>query len=250
MILSTNNKEALLKHNIELRTIAGRDCFVFLPKNYEKEDKSYPVVYFSGDLTTYSSLKEEEFLSELEYIIIGILSENRLDELTPWPSPSLHPKFPDFKGEGEEYLNFIETKLKPEVDTNYKTLGAPESTGLMGYSLGGLNSIYAAYRMEGFGCFASISGSLWYPGLVSFTETNSPRNPSAKIYMSSGDREGVGHKDIKKDAVAYTKKVYEILVSKLSTSSVTITWDEGGHHANTSTRYKNAFLWLNNNLKK
>lgn len=67
--------------------------------------------------------------------------------------------------------------------------------------------------------------------------------------MSSGDSEGVGHKDVKKDAVTFTKNIYDILVSDVTSSRVTISWDEGGHHANTHQRYKNALLWLSQNLK-
>ena len=238
-----------MKHNIELTTIAERQCFVFLPNNYENEDKSYPVVYLHGDEAIYSLLKEADFLSEVSYIIVGIISENRLNELTPWPSPSLHPKFPNFGGEGNEYLSFIETKLKPAVDEKYRTLTSSEATGIAGYSLGGLISLYAAYNTNSFGCVASMSGSFWYPEFVSYAKKHSICNRNGKIYMSSGDREGVGHKDIKKDAVTFTKNMYDILVSDLSSARVTITWDEGGHHDHTYDRYKNALLWLNDNLK-
>lgn len=234
---------------MELTTIAGRECFVFLPNNYENEEKSYPVVYLHGDKSVYSLLKDADFLSDLSFIIIGIISQKRLDELTPWPSTSLHPRFPDFGGEGDEYIKFIENKLKEEVDATYRTLTSPESTGITGYSLGGLISIYAAYHATSFGCFASMSGSFWYPEFVPYASKQSVRNREARFYMSSGESEGVGHNDIKKDAVTNTKKIYEILVADVSSSRVTITWDEGGHHANTYNRYKNALLWFNNNLK-
>lgn len=234
---------------MEFTTIAGRECFVFLPDNYENEETSYPVVYLHGDKSTCALLKEADFLSDLSYIIIGIMSKKRLDELTPWPSPSLNSKFPGFGGEGNAYIQFIETKLKPEVDLTYRTLASSQSTGITGYSLGGLISIYAAFHTTSFGCFASMSGSFWYPEFVPYVTKQSVRNREARFYMSSGDSEGVGHKDRKKDAVTYTKKVYELLVSDVTSSRVTINWDEGGHHANTHKRYKDALLWFNHNLK-
>jgi predicted alpha/beta superfamily hydrolase len=237
-----------LKHNLEYITIAGRQCFLFLPNNYEEDGKSYPVVYLHGETSTYSLLQEADFLSDISYIIIGILSENRLDELTPWPSTSLHPKFPDFGGVGDEYISFIENVLKPVVDLTYRTLTSPESTGIIGYSLGGLISIYAAFHTTSFGCFASMSGSFWYQGFVPYATNHSVINREAKFYMSSGDSEGVGSKDIKKDAVIYTKNIYDILVSELTSDRVTLTWDKGGHHNNTNERYKNALLWLNHSL--
>lgn len=239
----------VLKDNFELIEIEGRQCYVFLPKDYNNDEKSYPVVYINGDKSIHALLKEADFLSEISYIIVIVISENRLNELTPWPSYSLHPKFPDFGGNGDEYINFIETRLKPKVDLNYRTLPLPESTGIAGYSLGGLITIYAFYNATCFGCFASMSGSFWYPEFVSYATNKSSSNHEAKIYISSGDSEGVGHKDIKKDAVAYTKEIYNKLASDLTTDKVTIYWDEGGHHDNTYQRYKNALLWLNNNLK-
>ena len=238
-----------MKHNLERITIAGRQCFVFLPNNYKKDEASYPVAYIHGDEAVFSLLNDSDFLSELSFIIIGIFSENRLNELTPWPSPSLHPKFPDFGGGGNTYIEFIEGKLKPEVDKNYRTLTSAENTAIIGYSLGGLISLYTAYKSATFGCIASMSGSFWYPEFVPYAQENSIINRNTKIYMSSGDREGVGHKDIKKDAVSFTKKMYEILVSDLNDLNVTISWDEGGHHDNTSNRYKKALLWLNENLR-
>lgn len=250
MISFTKSKEFILKHNLKLNTIAGRQCFVFLPNNYENEDKSYPVAYLHGDEATYSLLKEADFLSDISFIIIGIISENRLSELTPWPSHSLHPKFPDFGGEGNRYINFIENKLKPEVDMRYRTLTSSESTGIVGYSLGGLISLYAAYNTTSFGFVASMSGSFWYPEFVPYAKKHSICNRDAKIYMSSGDSEGVGHKDIKQEAVMLTKRIYDILVSDLTALRITISWDEGGHHANTYNRYKNAILWLDGNFKK
>ena len=238
-----------MKHNFERKTIAGRQCFVFLPNSYTKDEVLYPVAYLHGDESVFQLLNELNILSELSFIIIGIFSEERLNELTPWPSPSLHPKFPDFGGNGNSYIEFIEGKLKPEVDKTYRTLTSSENTAIVGYSLGGLISLYAAYKSGMFGCIASMSGSFWYPEFVSFAQENSILNKNAKIYMSSGDREGVGHKDIKKDAVTFTKKVYDILVSDLDQFSVTMSWDEGGHHDNTSDRYKKALLWLDKNLR-
>ena len=234
--------------NIEFNTIAGRQCYVFLPSNYKNEDKAYPVVYMNGDEATYSLLKEVDYLSSLSYIMILIISEDRLNEMTPWPSPSLHIKFPDFGGRGDEYINYVEHKLKPMVDQTHRTLPSPESTGLIGYSLGGLITIYAAYHTNSFGCFASMSGSFWYPDFVYYTLTHQVLNRDANLYLSSGDREGVGHKDIKKDAVSCTNKIYDNLVNDLSKSRITINWDEGGHHSNGYERYKNALLWLNQTL--
>lgn len=235
-----------MSHKFKLITIADRECFVFLPKKYENEVKAYPVVYLHGDSETYKLLDESEIIIDLPYIIVGIFAKNRLDELTPWPSPALHPKFPDFGGEGEAYLQFIENKLKPAVDTAYRTFTDPESTGLLGFSLGGLITLYAGFHTSCFGKLASISGSFWYSEFVNYATTNTLQKSVKSIYLSSGNKEGVGDNDIKKNAVSSTKGIYEYAVKELTASQVTLLWDDGNHHDYRIERYQKAMVWLQN----
>lgn len=243
------NKEFNLRNIFELKTIAGRECFVFLPKDYHKNEIAYPVVYLHGDSETYSRLDESEFITDLSYIIIGIFVHNRLDELTPWPSPALHPKFPDFGGKGEEYLDFIEHSLKPAIDISYRTLTGPEFTGLLGFSLGGLITLYAGYHTKCFGNLTSISGSFWYADFVKYATTHTLQSSVNNIYLSSGRKEGVGAKDIKKNAITSTQLIYEYAIKELSTSQVTLLWDDGDHHDYHLERYKKALLWLATQMK-
>ena len=56
-----------------------------------------------------------------EFIWIGIYSEKRIHEYTPWPAPSLAPKFDDFGGQGREYIEFVVNGIKLYIDKNYNT---------------------------------------------------------------------------------------------------------------------------------
>ena len=58
-----------------------------------------------------------------------------------------------------------------------------------GYSLGGLLSLYAAYRTGIFSRLASASGSLWYPGFVDFAGSHSMIRKPERIYLSLGAKE-------------------------------------------------------------
>lgn len=80
-----------------------------------------------------------------ELILVGIEPKNRLDEYTPWHAKALSDPYPDFGGQDSHYLSFLVEKLKPYIDRKYKTDGRREQTGIIGASLGGLISIYAAY---------------------------------------------------------------------------------------------------------
>lgn len=237
-----------MKNSIREITIGGRELLIYLPKNYEVENRFYPVVYINGDDSTKSILENAEYLSKLEYIIVSIESENRLSELTPWPSKSLHPKFPDFGGTGDELIECIENELKPQIDMRYRTLKEPESTGLAGYSLGGLFAIYSAYRTEIFGSIASMSGSFWYPDFTTFASKEPMMNPNIQFYLSSGDREGEGHKDIKKDAVLFTKEIHGLL-ENITSNKIILNWHEGGHHNKKEEKYQGALLWFQEHLQ-
>lgn len=234
-----------MNYQFEFNTIAGRECFVFLPANYETEKRSYPVVYLHGDIETYHLLENADFLPDLSFILVGIIALNRLDEYTPWPSKALHERFPDFGGKGDDYIQFIENTLKPTIDQSYHTLVESEHTGLIGFSLGGLITMYAAFRTTCFGKYASISGSYWYPEFIKYVQTHAILRNDIKIYYSSGEDEGAGQKDIKKDAALFTQTMYDITVDSHTTSNVTIEWDKGGHHDNRLERHKKALLWFN-----
>lgn len=236
-----------MMNKLQHHVIAGKECIVYLPINYHIEEKSYPVVYMHGDDSTLSLLENADYLSDLNIIIISIIADNRLAQLTPWPAKSLHPKFPDFGGEGEGFLTWIETELKPEIDENYRTLPMPESTGITGYSLGGLFAVYSSFKTKCFGCVGSMSGSFWYPDFLPFVTGNKVQNKHTKFYLSSGDSEGKGHNDIKKASVLFTSEIHGLLESKVR-SKIVLKWHEGGHHEKKAEKYRDTLIWFQDSL--
>lgn len=236
-----------MKNQLEDIRIAGRQLFIYLPINYERDNQSYPVVYVNGDESTKFIIEEADYISGLNMIIVSIVSENRLSELTPWPAKALHPKFLDFGGKADEFIHDIENQLKPEIDKRYRTLKGPESTGITGYSLGGLFAIYSAYHTKIFGSIASMSGSFWYPDFLIYVKEHSMLNITARLYLSSGDSEGLGHNDIKKDSVLYTREIHHLLEEHTS-SKVVLQWHTGGHHDNKEDRYRDMLLWFESKL--
>ena len=223
-------------------------CFLHLPKDYESTDKRYATVYLHADEQVYDFLVKEELLKDFPHIVVGILSPNRLHDYTPWPASSLHPKFPNFEGHGDSYLNWIKSRLKPYMDEHYRTLPDPKKSAMAGYSLGGLISLYCGMNHLEFGCIASLSGSFWYPDFVSYVAKHISQLEHHQIYLSSGKMEGVGHKDIKKEAVSCTETIAGLLSDLLSDSSLTLSWDDGGHHDFKKERYQNALHWLSKTL--
>ena len=71
-------------------------------------------------------------------IVVGIDNggADRLNEYSPWVNAQYGG------GQGDEYIEFLVSTLKPYIDANYRTLPGRNTTGIMGSSMGGLISMY------------------------------------------------------------------------------------------------------------
>jgi len=180
---------------------AGRELLIYLPPSYDQAAYPLPVVYVqdSGDLYD-PVLNANLYHLELRFaagtlpecILVGIMPHDRIHEYTPWTAQKLLPgrRYDDFGGRASQYLYMIVHELKPWIDRNFYTDPRPESTGIVGKSLGGLVALFAAYVYpEVFGRIGAMSASLWYEGFVEFMEERQ-LNPHLRIYMDIGSLEG------------------------------------------------------------
>ena len=230
--------------------LGDRDYFVCIPPSYMQGEEHYPVIYVQdGDrllpvledmLNTADGTKAEIFR---EHIIVGVIPRNRLDDYTPWSAPAIMDGLPDFGGLGDRYLDFLANDLKPQIDAIYRTLPEPSDTCIIGASLGGLISLYAIYRQNCFGRAVSISGSLWYPGFVSFMQNNTPRRTDVRVLLLSGRIEGAGDPPPLHNSVKCLRRARLILKKQLPHQDIPIIWDDGNHGDNLNTRFKKAFQW-------
>lgn len=236
-----------MSHTLENITIAGRTCSIYLPPSVE--EKPHGVLYVHDGkqfVSTFQELLptlEESCLNNLP-IIVALQSLNRLNEYTPWPKEALDPKFPPFGGLGDDYLTHLTQEIKPYIDANYSTLSDPANTGILGFSLGGLISIYAAYTKKEFGIIGSISGSFWYDGWVEYLKSQELTNPNLKIYLSSGRNEGLNKDNLRQKAAEATIATQQAL-SKVTGHEINVVWDDGGHHDLRLKRHAAALEWIN-----
>ena len=173
-----------------------RDIVVWLPIGYNPQktpEKKYPVLYmhdgqnimdpktaFVGkdwrvDETVMKLIKQKKIK---EIIVVGIYnSPDRLDEYS-WTE------------KGQNYLKFIVSELKPFIDINYKTLASGENTAIMGSSMGGLISFYAAWHYpDVFSMAGCLSSSFYFNNDKSIKlveEYNGPKK-SVKFYIDHGE---------------------------------------------------------------
>ncbi len=155
--------------NFKSHFVVARNVDVWLPEGY-RMDKKYNVVYMHDGQMLFDSTqtwnkkewKADEVFSQLirekkieECIVVGIwnngaerISEyfpnrifNQLDEKT---KAKLSEKYCNGKlANGDNYLKFVVTELKPYVDKNFSTKNDKDYTFMIGSSMGGLISIYA-----------------------------------------------------------------------------------------------------------
>ncbi|MCK7594313.1 alpha/beta hydrolase [Pseudomarimonas salicorniae] len=191
----------------------ARSLRIYLPPGYAASDRDYPVIYLPdgqnlfNDATSYvGEWGVDEALDALaaegfEAIAVGIDhgGERRMQELSPWHNPRFGEPL------GAAYLDYLVETVKPFVDANYRTLNGPESTAIVGSSMGGLMAHYALHaRPEVFGLAGVLSPSYWYHEAAFHYPQNRPRPAQARVFLSMGGAEG-------HEAVAHVEAMERLL---------------------------------------
>jgi predicted alpha/beta superfamily hydrolase len=170
---------------------------VLLPPSYdEQETKRYPVLYAQDGQALWSTSTDPfgiwrldttlDQLLELgvieELIVVAIdTSESRIERLTPVPDPEYGG------GHAAKHLAAMTDALKPRIDADLRTRKGPTDTGLMGSSLGGLFSFYAAWtRPDVFGKAICLSSSFWWASRHMIRAITAAPSPRPIIYLDSG----------------------------------------------------------------
>jgi predicted alpha/beta superfamily hydrolase len=180
-----------------------RRVWIYLPQNYYISSQNYPVVYahdgqnlfdevytaFGTEWGLDENLKNLEDTFGLNIIAVGIDNggAERINEYSPY----LNNQYGG--GSGENYINFISNTLKPYIDANFRTISNRENTAIIGSSMGGLISFYAALEKENiFSKSGIFSPSFWFSdSIFSYTQNHSFNNFS-KYYFVCGTNESSG----------------------------------------------------------
>lgn len=190
----------ILSYDFEMPQLSRtRRLWIYLPPNYEASSNRYPVMYmqdgqnvFDASTSFNGEWEVDESLNMLfengdDGIIIVAIDNggvHRNDEYSPWANPEYGG------GEGVAYVNFIVNTLKPFIDTNFRTKTDRLNTGIMGSSLGGLISFYAAIEyQEIFGKAGVFSPSFWLTNQIYDLVENTGKEQNMKIYLLAGEQE-------------------------------------------------------------
>lgn len=181
-----------LKGKTEDFSIGGFEGSVYLPFGAE-DDLRFPSLYLLGS----DKRESAELINKIvpffnsqvtPFILISILPSSWEDNYSPFPAPPVKKDGKAFGGKAADYLLDMTHTLKPFIDKTYPVLSDPMHTGIAGYSLSGLCSLYSMYICPEFGRFAGISASFWFDGWTEFISAQAPVSPF-RIYISLGKKE-------------------------------------------------------------
>ncbi len=225
-----------------------RKVSVYLPPNYHTLKTHYPVLYmqdgqnvfdtktsYTGEWEVDETLNKMYNETGFQLIVVAIdHGENkRLNEYSAWDNEKYG------KGEGNLYLDFLVTNLKPEIDKAYRTKPDNKNTGILGSSLGGFFAHYAAVkRPDVFGKSGVFSPSFWY-AKASFDFTKKHPNNS-KYYYLMGEKEG-------EEMVENMNEMVELMKSSgFSKHNIYKKINPNGTHSESfwKTEFEQAITWL------
>jgi predicted alpha/beta superfamily hydrolase len=209
----------------------GRDFTyrVFLPPSYDEHpERRYPVLYAQDGQSLFTATPDpfdgrswriDDALNELwelgameEVILVAVHTDlDRLEILSPTPDPK------HGGGSAPLYRDFLAHTLKPEIDATYRTVMGRNETALIGSSMGGLFSFFAAWTKGSvFGRAACLSSSFWWDGRAMVREVQKGQCPLPRpwLYIDSGAaRNGLEEDANLRDGFEHTVALRSALVS-------------------------------------
>lgn len=121
-----------------------------------------------------------------DFSLVAISNLDWNGDLSPWAAPAAFKDGAPFTGGADAYLQLLREKIMPQAES----LLPPVSwRGIAGYSLAGLFAVYALYQTDVFENAASVSGSLWFPGIKDYIFSHSLCRKPRRLYFSLGNKE-------------------------------------------------------------
>jgi predicted alpha/beta superfamily hydrolase len=253
----------------ELNRIAT--AYVYLPKSYDS-NKSYPVLYmhdahnlFDDKTATYGhSWKimeafEENDLPEL--IVCGVNCAeglSRLDEYSPFVDTNLKHTYSDavnrdVGGLGDVYLDWLVHTFKPIIDERYNTKPEQEYTAIMGSSMGGLISAYAAFKYSDvFSRIGAVSTAYFFAWeQMKALLIDGKLENIITFYSDVGDNETSGDHDISQVYLDLNAEASKVLKEKLGDKFKYQVIKDGIHSETSwSTRVASIIKYLYSDIKE
>jgi predicted alpha/beta superfamily hydrolase len=140
-----------------------RPIYMYVPRGYDSSAaaaKRYPVLYMhdGNNLFDVDQPRAASATWDVDAVAEAEITAGRAREFIVVGVPNNDNRFGEYThttdvvggstvgGDGDKYVDFLVSDLKPLVDQRYRTQPGRESTGILGSSLGGLISYYAGLK--------------------------------------------------------------------------------------------------------
>ena len=172
----------------------------------------------------------------------SLVAVSRLDwnaDLSPWAAPAVFAKGAPFSGGAGAYLALLLEKIVPQAES----LLPPVSwRGIAGYSLAGLFAVYALYHTDFFESAASVSGSLWFPGIQDYIFSHEFLQKPRRLYFSLGNKESETHNPYMQCVQENTQAIEAFCRSQGIDTVFRL--NPGNHFQNAVSRCADGICWL------
>jgi predicted alpha/beta superfamily hydrolase len=218
--------------------------FISLPKDYAEVEQYYPVLYLNAGQALFNDFDQymgqswgimEGYMNNPampKLVLIGIVNEETsTNELLPFSfeSPQGGQRL---GGQTKDYMDFIVHSLKPIINAKYRVFQSPEKTGMLGISIGGVCTTYAASKYSDhftlFGCLSSCFPPVFKEMVNLAKECDYTK--VQKMYMDIGTNEVPGNLAASKSYLDTNQEMYDILKEKIDPEKLQYQIIQDGTH--------------------
>ena len=208
---------------------------------YPCDEPDRPVIYlntFEGEGEQVLRLLRDDGCPPLTFVSVSNLDWNH--DMSPWKIPPVFKNAGPCTGGADDYLKLLIERIVPEAEKEIK--GSVLWRGIAGYSLAGLFALYSLYRTDIFSRAASMSGSLWYPGISEYISSHTMKRIPDCLYFSLGSKEARTHNHYMKTVQENTEKIEEYYRGK--GISTVFQLNPGNHYKDAEKRTAAGIHWL------
>ena len=198
-------------------TNATRTISVYLPKDYEKNNKAYPVLYFLGAYNWGANFANsfekifsdyEQTKEPLKFIVVMIDGDTPLRG-SFYVNSKAHGRFADFVT--KEAVQWVNNKYRTKTDSKH--------TAIAGFSMGGTGALrFAADNPAQFGHVFALS-----PGLID-------ENGLSTSYL--GNAKAIAHYERFRSALAKTTSPRALMKEEFKSFQGMALWQNGEDNSN------------------
>ncbi len=189
----------------------SRNILVYLPPGYRRtRTRRYPVMYLHDGQNVFDAatafghtewradetaerLIEENLIEPVILVAVANTGVDRVHEYAPTRGRIEKEKRKRSKGRLRQYGNFLVNEVKPFIDEHYRTIDDPDSTGLVGSSLGGLATlVLGLWFPHVFRRLGVMSPSIWWDDCAIYKmieALDEDALPPLKIWLDTGTHE-------------------------------------------------------------